>query len=151
MNLSPHFTLTEFTRSDVARRLGIDNSAPLDCIERMKALCGAILEPAWHQFGVIRINSGYRCLALNQAIRGSKTSQHMRGEAADIEAVDTAISNYDLAKWIADNCRYDQIILECYTSGNPHSGWVHVSYTDGTCRRDLLTYDGKHYSKGLTP
>lgn len=148
MKLSSHFTLSEMTRSDAATRYGLVNSAPLDAIERMKALCQHILEPARTHFGPIYINSGYRSLEVNKLIGGAKTSQHMKGEAADIESEKT--TNFELARWIADNCPYDQVILEYYKEGDPRAGWVHVSYSDKN-RRELLTFDGKAYTKGLLP
>jgi hypothetical protein len=151
MNLSPHFTLAEMCRSDVATRLGIANDPPAVAIERMKLLAEAVLEPVRAQFGPVKVNSGYRCRELNAAIGGSKMSQHLDGEAADIEALNA--TNFELAKWIADNCPYDQVILECYTSGQPRSGWVHVSHRSERLgnRRQILTFDGKGYSPGLVP
>lgn len=149
MNLSPHFTLTEMTRSDVAIRKGIANVPPAVAIERLKALCEIVLEPVRAQFGPIRVNSGYRSAELNAAIGGARTSQHMQGEAADIEC--DAADNHALAKWIADNCPFDQVILECYTPGEPRSGWVHVSHRSERLgnRREILTFSDGKYSKGL--
>jgi len=158
MQLSPHFTLAEMTRSDVALRLGIDNGAPLDAIERLKALCAAVLEPVRLRHGPLVVNSGYRCPALNRAIGGAAESQHMRGEAADIEAAESGVSNYTLACWIRDRCPFDQVILECYQPGKPRSGWVHVSYrpiggagvgVGPVNRGQTLTYDGRTYRPGL--
>lgn len=148
MNLSPNFTLAEFTRSDVALRKGIANVPPAVAIERLRLLCEAVLEPVRAQFGPVRINSGYRSAELNAAIGGAKTSQHMRGEAADIEAADPAVTNADLAYWIAKELPFDQVILECYTPGEPRSGWVHVSYVP-VGRREQLTFDGRRYMHGL--
>lgn len=151
MNLSPHFTLAEFTRSDVALRKGIANVPPDVAVERLRLLCANVLEPVRAQFGPVRVNSGYRCAELNAAIGGAKTSQHMQGEAADIEC--DGADNYALAKWIADNCPYDQVILECYVPGEPRSGWVHVSHRSDRLgnRREILTYTDGKYSKGLAP
>lgn len=148
MNLSPHFTLAELTRSDVATRRGIANDPPPEAISRLKGLCANILEPLRVKFGPLRVNSGYRSAELNAAIGGAKTSQHMRGEAADIEAADPAVTNADLAYWIAKELPFDQVILECYTPGEPRSGWVHVSYVP-VGRREQLTFDGRRYMHGL--
>lgn len=148
MNLSPHFTLTELTRSDVALRRGIANDPPPEAVSRLVGLCTNILEPLREKFGAIRVNSGYRSAELNAAIGGAKTSQHMRGEAADIEAADPKVTNADLAYWIAKELPFDQVILECYTPGEPRSGWVHVSYVP-VGRREQLTFDGRRYMHGL--
>lgn len=136
--LSEHFTLAEFARSQTAARLGIPNW-PDDpaIVERLTALCVHILEPIRAHFGPVFVTSGYRCARLNAAIGGAPTSQHQRGEAADLEVpgVDTAA----VATWIRDaGLPYDQLILEAYTPGEPWSGWVHVSYRPPG-RREVLT------------
>lgn len=78
----------------------------------------------------ILITSGYRCAALNQAVGGSKTSQHMTGEAADIHINSVEEGRLWFA-WIMDHCRFDQLIWESDRQG---TSWIHVS-----CRRDLGT------------
>lgn len=148
MNLSPNFTLAELTRSDIALRKGLDNTPDDLAVKRLKALCTNILEPLREKFGAIRVNNGYRSPAVNEAIGGAKASQHMKGEAADIEAVDPKVTNADLAFWIAKELPFDQVILECYTPGDPRSGWVHVSYVP-VGRREQLTFDGRRYMHGL--
>ena len=101
--------------------------------------------------GPIKINSFFRSPELNEAIGGSKTSQHCKGQAADIEI--HSVSNYDLAKWIEKKTDFDQVILEFYTPGIPDSGWVHVTYNKEGNRKKSLTaskVDGRtHYSLGL--
>jgi zinc D-Ala-D-Ala carboxypeptidase len=148
MRLTKHFTLDEFTRSSTGARLGLNNNPPVAAVERMKRLCQHVLEPIRAKFGTVRINSGYRGPALNKAVGGAAKSQHVTGEAADIEC--PAVSNYELAAWIRDNLATDQIILEAYTPGKPHSGWVHVSYRADGNRAECLTWErGYGYSKGL--
>ena len=71
--------------------------------------------------------------ALNEAVGGS--IQHCKGE----EALTNGHANYDVAKWIADNLEFDQLILEFYTPGIPDSGWVHVSYKTEGNRKSILT------------
>ena len=149
MKLSDHFSLAEFTKSQTAERKGIDNTPTQDHIERMKILCVSVLEPIRTEFDKpIMINSGYRSPDLCEAIGSKSTSQHAKGEAADIEV--PGLDNAELAKWIQDNASFDQLILECY-SGEPSSGWVHVSFVAvDQNRKDVLTYDRTNgYRKGL--
>jgi hypothetical protein len=89
---------------------------------------------------------------LNETIGGSKTSQHCRGEAVDLEIA--GVPNAILAEWIQENLIYDQLILEFYKKDVPSSGWVHVSFTvDEKAlfgnRKESLTFDGSRYTKGL--
>lgn len=151
--ISPHFSLEEFTKSQAAIRLGIDNTPPPEHLTNLKRLCENVLEVVRENLGSIHVNSGYRCRELNKLIGGVATSQHCNGEAADIEIPGTP--NGDLAKWIAANCDYDQLILECYKTGVPTSGWVHVSYKAEGNRKQSLTaavVGGKMtYVKGIHP
>jgi hypothetical protein len=156
MIVREYFSLADFARSQTAARLGIDNTPPKDTLPAVKAMVKEVLLPAMRHFGApININSGYRCKALNDAIGGSKTSQHMwtpESVACDIESVDGSFDNLSLAYWIRDNCVVDQLISECYDPAEgPSSGWVHVSFrTDGRNRQESLTYQrGKGYSNGL--
>jgi len=154
MKLSENFTMAEFIKSDTANRLGIDNTPEGEHLENAKALFENVVQKVRDHFGPTVINSGYRCPELNEAVRGSKTSQHCHGEAADIEV--PGVANGDLAQWIVDNLEFDQVILEFYTPGQPSSGWVHVSYkADGTNRNKALTasrIDGKTvYTNGINP
>lgn len=136
MQLSQHFSLEEFTKSQTGDRLGIDNLPGAAALDSIKLLCERVLEPVRAQFGPVFINSGYRSPELNKAIGGADTSQHCLGKAADIE---TTAANGDLAKWIVANLDFDQVILECYRKGQPDSGWVHVSYKDSGNRKATLT------------
>ena len=154
MKLSENFTMAEFIKSDTADRLGIDNTPEGEHLENAKALFENVVQKVRDHFGPTVINSGYRCPELNEAVRGSKTSQHCHGEAADIEV--PGVANGDLAQWIVDNLEFDQVILEFYTPGEPSSGWVHVTYKkDGSNRNKALTaakIDGKTvYSNGINP
>lgn len=126
MNLSPHFTLEEMIKSQAGDRAGIDNMPPPACREALRALCVNVLEPIRERFGPVVVTSGYRGPELNRMVGSSSSSQHPKGEAADIEV--PGMSNGDLARWIEKHLEYDQLILECYKPGIPSSGWVHVSY-----------------------
>lgn len=152
MRLSENFTMAEFTKSQTAERRGIDNTPQGEHLEAAKELFGNVVQPVRDAFGVTVINSGYRSPELNEAVGGSSRSQHCKGEAVDIEC--PGYANGDLARWIAENLEFDQLILEFYTPGIPDSGWVHVSYkADGTNRGECLTasrIDGKtEYSVGI--
>lgn len=137
MQLSPHFALSEFTTSQVASRLRLDNTPPPEAIAAMKLLCQHVLEPVRAHFGrPVALSSGYRSPKVNKAAGGAASSQHKFGQAADFEV--PGIANPTLAAWVRDNCRFDQLILEFYTPGDPNSGWVHASYRE-PIRRSVLT------------
>ena len=138
MNLSANFTLKELTKSDTATRLGLDNTPDEQALENLKTLCEKVLQPVREHFGKsVTVNSGYRSPESNAAVGGSKTSDHCKGQAADIEIV--GVANADLAQWIMDNLDYTQLILELYTQGVPDSGWVHVSYDPNNLKKQELT------------
>ena len=140
MQLSEHFNLKEFTKSETAIRKRIDNTPNAAHAENLKNVCEKILEPVRNHFGKpVRINSGYRGPALNAAVGGSGKSQHCNGEAVDFEI--DGLPNPDLAKWVAENCEFDQIILEFYDpKEGPNSGWVHASIKrDGSNRKQKMT------------
>jgi len=138
MNLSANFTLKELTKSDTATRLGLDNTPGEAEIENLKTLCENVLQRVRDHFGKsVTVNSGYRSPESNAAVGGSKTSDHCKGQAADIEI--EGIPNPELAQWIMDNCDYTQLILEFYTQGQPNSGWVHVSYDPDNLKMQELT------------
>ena len=146
--LSEHFTLREATKSATAIRLGIDNTPPDDVIPKMKAVAERILEPCRAHFATpFTPTSFYRCLALNRELGSSDDSQHVKGEAVDFEI--PGLPNLKLARWIADNLLFDQVILEFYSPVDPAAGWVHCSYADGKNRGEVLTYSNRHFTKGF--
>jgi len=136
MNLSEHFTLAEMIQSQTAIRRGIDNSAPADVVDALKALAIHILEPVRQQFGPVFVSSGYRCPGLNAAVGGAPNSQHVLGQAADILVSGSA--NLVVARWIRDNTPFDQVIME--------GGWVHASYGPRDRRQPLTA----HFVTGLS-
>lgn len=152
MQLSKNFSLREFTKSQTASRKDIDNTPSGEHLEAAKALFENVVQPVRDHFGPTIITSGYRSPALNEAIGGSATSQHSKGEAVDLEVLGT--STAEVCEWIAANTEFDQLILEFFEPGDINSGWVHVSYkADGTNRKECLTAtkkDGRtHYARGL--
>ena len=139
MQLSEHFNLKEFTKSETAIRKRIDNTPGPAHASNLQKVCEKILEPVRRHYGKpVRINSGYRGPALNAAVGGSSKSQHCNGEAVDFEI--DGLANPELAKWVSENCDFDQIILEFYDpKEGPNSGWVHASYSAGKNRKQKLT------------
>lgn len=144
--LSDNFTIRECERSEYAMRNGIDNILPSIYYDNARNIAKYILESVREKFGLFTPQSWYRGMSLNDAVGGSKNSQHCTASAVDFEIV--GIDNLTVALWIRDNLIYDQLILECY-NGNPTSGWVHVSWTKGKNRQENLRFDGKEYKKGL--
>jgi|TARA_R110001599_G_scaffold63033_1_gene175398 zinc D-Ala-D-Ala carboxypeptidase len=148
MQLSKHFKLEEFEKSSTAIRLGITNKAGAGEIKNLTDLCYEVLERLKVKFDnkPVIITSGYRSPELCKAIGSKVTSQHTTGNAVDLEI--PSVSNLAIALWIENNCDFDQLILEYYT-GEPSSGWVHVSHSNGSNRKQVLTFDGKNYINGL--
>lgn len=143
--LGKYFSLKELTRSETAERLGIDNTPPPEIVENLRALVVNILDPLREARGPITVNSGYRSPALNAAVPGSSnTSQHTKGEAADIEEDDAPIE--DTLRYIRDHLPFDQLILEY-----PPNGWVHVSYAPNGRRIVLIKEKGKPYRQWDDP
>ena len=152
MNLTANFTLSEMVKSDTALRHDMDNTPGEVEIANLKTLCEKVLQPIRDHFQTgVKVNSGFRHPEVNAKVGGSKTSDHCKGQAADIEI--PGIANADLAVWIMENLTYTQLILEFYTPGVPDSGWVHVSYDPANLKKENLTAtkrDGKTvYLKGL--
>lgn len=135
MNLTPHFTLEEMILSQIAVRSGIANTPSKRQITSLTRLCENVLEPLRKLLGKpIHISSGFRNPKVNSLVGGSSTSQHMRGEAADITV--KGMTPQQLFEFIrATDLPYDQLIQE-------FDGWVHASY--GTRRRGQDLYARKN-------
>ena len=138
MNLSENFTLAELTISETGKRLGIKNVPNKEQIKALQLLCLKVLQTIRNHFGIpIHISSGFRIKELNKAIGGAGTSQHCRGEAADIDMDNTTVTNRQVFDFIRLNLQFDQLIFEFGTSKNPD--WVHVSYnSNGNQRNQVL-------------
>ena len=136
--VSKNFTLEELTASETAKAKGIRNNPGQTDIVNLCGLVHNILQPLRTAMGYpIKIGSGYRSLALNQAVGGVSNSQHMRGEAADLCIDGDIQKGKRWFEWIKANCEFDQLIWE----KNPKTGnyWVHVSYRcDGKNRRKVI-------------
>lgn len=134
MNLSRYFTLDELTHSNTAKAERIDNQPGLGEIMHLQALCAAVLDPLREAVGrPIRVNSGYRGPALNHRIRGAKNSQHLTGQAADIQSPGTAVLEL-FKKVIRLQLPFDQLIYEV----NGSAKWVHLSHKPGANRGEIL-------------
>ena len=138
MKLTQNFSLAAMTKSDTALRLDMDNTPGDEEIANLQALCENVLQPIRDAYGVgVKVNSGFRHPDVNGAVGGSKTSDHCKGMAADIEI--PGVANADLAEWISENLEFRQLILEFYTPGVPDSGWVHVSYNPEDNKKQIMT------------
>jgi len=139
MKISTHLNLAEVTRSDAAKRHGIDNTPTAEHLENFKLLAEKVFEPIRLHFKTpIFISSGYRSKALNAFIKGSATSQHCKGEAIDIDmdGSNAGVTNKMIFDFIKDRLDFDQLIAEFPENSNP--AWVHVSYTKGANRKQIL-------------
>lgn len=134
--LSKHFVLREFLISATAVRHGIDNTPPDSVVERLTTLCQNVLEPLRRRFGVIRITSGYRSERLNRLVGGVATSQHVRGEAADINVGSLEVGR-KMYEFIRTRLDFDQLIFE--RNRKTGARWLHVSYrADGKNRNEAF-------------
>jgi zinc D-Ala-D-Ala carboxypeptidase len=135
MKISDHITYAEAIHSNTAKRRGIDNTPNPTQVETMKVTAEKIFEPL-RKFvgGPIKVNSFFRSPELNTAIGGSKTSQHCKGQAIDIDDVFGYKTNAEMYNWIKENLNFDQMIWEFGTDMNPN--WVHISYVSDEDNRN---------------
>ena len=144
--ISEHVSYKEGTYSVTATRLGVDNTHDDEQLTNMELIAEKIFEPLRKWVGgPIKINSFYRGLLLNTAIGGSKKSQHMKGQAMDIDDNYGHATNAEMYHWIKDNLDFDQMIWEFGNDDEPN--WIHVSYVSKKENRNrcLKAYrkDGK--------
>ena len=141
MIISKHISYKEATRSITAKRLSVENTPSEEHVTNMQILAEKVFEPLRTHVGKpICINSMYRSGDLNKAIGGSKTSQHCKGQAMDIDDTRCKKTNAEMYAWIKDNLNFDQMIWEFGDDKNPN--WVHVSYVNEVDNRNrcLLAY-----------
>ena len=125
--ISEHISYKEGTYSVTATRLGVDNTPDNEQLSNMELVAEKVFEPLRKWVGgPIKINSFFRGLPLNTAIGGSKKSQHMKGQAMDIDDNYGHATNAEMYHWIKENLDFDQMIWEFGDDDNPD--WVHVSY-----------------------
>jgi zinc D-Ala-D-Ala carboxypeptidase len=129
MNLSKHLTLEIATKSNTARRMGIDNTPGQAELENLKAYGRNIYDMIVENYGLHpHTHTIFRVPELNKQVKGDKYSQHMRGEAGDHDFDNYEnLTNSDLFYWIVENLTFDRIIWEYGNFDNPK--WVHVSHS----------------------
>lgn len=127
-----YFTIKELCHSLTAIQKGIDNTPNSEIVNNLKQLILYILDPLRERYGKpINVNSGYRCKKLNDAVKGSKTSQHIKGLAADITAGSKKENKILFDLIIEMNLPFDQVIDE------KNFSWVHVSFSKNP-RKQIL-------------
>ena len=136
MKLGKYFNLGELTQTST----GLVNSPNQDEIANLKLLVENVLDPAREEFGdVISIESGYRSPLVNRKVKGSKTSAHMKGRAADIKCSDNAKLFNILKKY-----KFRQLIWEKGNDKQPQ--WIHIEYNENDNKCQILKFDGKSYT-----
>ena len=134
MRLSKNFVLSEITRSNAAKRLGIKNEPSKKHLQNIKNIIINLIQPMRNALGPIRISSGYRNPNVNRAINGSRKSQHCKGEALDLQFwSDGEISNKEIYDWVlSSDVEFDQMINEFDFS------WIHISFKEKGNRKQVL-------------
>jgi uncharacterized protein YcbK (DUF882 family) len=130
-----YFTMSELTHSATAVRKGIDNTPDNTAKANLTALVANILDPLREAYGKpIVVSSGYRCAKLNRAVGGVARSQHITGQAADIQSVSKSKADHKKLFELAQRLRlpYDQLIDEYDYK------WVHISFNTKGNRRQVL-------------
>ena len=132
--ISKHISYKEAVGSNYAKQKGIKNKPNEEQVENMKLLAEEVFEPLREWVDApIKVNSMFRSLELNTALKGSKTSSHMKGEAMDITSMGGK-SNLEMFHWIKDNLEFDQLIWEF----GKEPKWLHVSYSAVKNRKQIL-------------
>ena len=134
--ISAYASFIEVTRSDTAKRKGIVNIPGETQIEALRLVCTNVFDKVREHFNKpIYISSGYRCQELDKAVGGQLNSQHLRGEAIDIDAdIFGGVTNKEIFDYIKENLEFDQLLWE----GGP-LGWVHVSLKPFNNRKSVGT------------
>lgn len=149
MLIGKYLTLEECCKSATALRLGIDNKPNQQQIIALHSLAVNIYDKCCEKFLVkIPVVSGFRSKGLNDAISGSsQSSQHMRGEAFDLDLDGTfnGVNNAQLFEYIHSHLSFDQLIWEFGTETSP--AWIHVSYDVSGKNRKNVFYSAKENGK----
>ena len=133
--ISKHISYKEAVGSNYAKQKGISNKPNEEQVENMKLLAKEVFEPLREWVDApIKVNSMFRSLELNTALKGSKTSSHMKGEAMDITSMGGK-SNLEMFHYIKDNLCFDQLIWEF----GAEPKWLHVSFSKNNRQQVLVT------------
>ena len=127
MGKHKYFELSEFVRSDTAKKKNIDNTPTFEIVEHLDELVDEFLDPLRAAYGMpIKISSGYRCPALNKAVGGAATSVHMIGYAADMQVGGSFTKFRDfVVEWVKKSgVKFDQLLLEKNTKTG--AKWIHI-------------------------
>jgi len=125
--ISEHISYKEGVYSITATRLGLDNDPNDEQLKNMELVAEKVFEPLREWVGgPVKVNSFFRGPKLNKAIGGAKKSQHMKGQAMDIDDNYGNATNAEMYHWIKENLNFDQLIWEFGDDDNPN--WLHVSY-----------------------
>ena len=146
--ISEHVSYKEGVFSVTATRLGVDNTPNDEQLANMELVAEKVFEPLRKWVGKpIKVNSFFRGLKLNTAIGGAKKSQHMKGQAMDIDDNYGHATNAEMYYWIKENLDFDQLIWEFGDDENPN--WLHVSYVSKEDNRNrcLKAYKEQGRSK----
>ena len=143
-HLSTNFTLKELIHSNTAKQKGLKNEPNENQIENLKLLCEYVLEPIREKIGCpLFISSGFRSEKVNVLVGGSKTSQHILGQAADIQIFDKTKTNVDLFNTIVEMIKLGEIqIGQCIAEKvGGEIFWVHISTPTDRLRNQILIAD----------
>ena len=146
--ISEHISYKEGVYSITATRLGVENIPNDEQLNNMELLAEKVFEPIREWVGgPIKVNSFFRGLKLNTAIGGARSSQHMKGQAIDIDDTFGLATNAEMYHWIKENLDFDQLIWEFGDDDNPN--WLHVSYVSKEDNRNrcLKAYKEQGRSK----
>ena len=136
--ISKHISYHEGTYSQTGVRKDLDNTPDDDQLKRMEEVAENLFEPLREWVGgPIKINSFFRGEPVNTAIGGSRKSQHMKGQAIDIDDTFGHKTNAEMYHYIKDNLDFDQLIWEFGTDKNPN--WLHISWVSHRPNRKKLT------------
>jgi zinc D-Ala-D-Ala carboxypeptidase len=140
-NISKHISYKEACFSATATRMGIDNTPDATQLQKMKELAENLFEPLRLGLGgkPLFLSSFFRSKELNVKIGGAPKSDHMDGQAMDIDndGVPTGATNKEIFNFIKNNLQFDKLINE-FPDANGNPSWVHVSFVKGNNRRQVM-------------
>jgi hypothetical protein len=140
MKVGKYLSLQECVKSETAIRKHIDNTPANNEVSAMIKVCAYVYDDLCEYFNCkIPVTSFYRSIELNKIIGGSKTSQHCKGEAIDLDCdtLTSGLSNQIIFNYIKNNLIFDQLIWEFGNDGHPD--WVHCSVAlEGQQRMQVL-------------